>query len=97
MVSIVPTTLDPATSPRARVSLPPRIASAGPGLRSGVVNCAAYEGGVRIADVEVGDVRQVLTSSTCTTSPSRTPTTRTSDRSSRSTTTRCSSSCARRR
>ena len=27
-----------------------------PGLRSGVVNCAAYEGGVRVADVEVADV-----------------------------------------
>lgn len=55
------TALDQATSPRARVSLPPRVGSAGPGLRSGVVNCAAYEGGVRVADVEVADVHQVLT------------------------------------
>jgi magnesium transporter len=57
----VSTALDQATSPRARVSLPPRVGSAGPGLRSGVVNCAAYEGGVRVADVEVADVHQVLT------------------------------------
>ena len=57
----MPTALDQATSPRARVSLPPRVGSAGPGLRSGVVNCAAYEGGVRVADVEVADVHQVLT------------------------------------
>src|SRR3954464_7198833 len=57
----MPTTLDPATSPRPGVSLPPRVASAGPGLRSGIVNCAAYEGGVRVADVEVADVQQVLT------------------------------------
>ena len=121
IVSIVPTAMDQATSPRARVSLPPRVASAGPGLRSGVVNCAAYEDGVRVADVEVADVHEVLTdaraassgsactsrtrsccarcsaSSTCTISPSRTPTTRTSGPSSRSTTTRCSWSCARRR
>jgi magnesium transporter len=61
IVSLVPSTMDQATSPRAGISLPPRVASAGPGLRSGVVNCAAYEGGVRIADVEVADVRQVLT------------------------------------
>ena len=52
--------MDQTTSPRARISLPPRVASAGPGLRSGVVNCAAYEGGVRVADVEVADVRDVL-------------------------------------
>ena len=58
IVSIVPTAMDQATSPRARVSLPPRVASAGPGLRSGVVNCAAYEDGVRVADVEVADVRR---------------------------------------
>ena len=45
IVSIVPTAMDQATSPRARISLPPRVASAGPGLRSGVVNCAAYESG----------------------------------------------------
>jgi magnesium transporter len=54
--------MDQTTSPRARISLPPRVTSAGPGLRSGVVNCAAYEGGVRVADVEVADVREVLQS-----------------------------------
>src|SRR5689334_889416 len=52
--------MDQTTSPRSRISLPPRVASAGPGLRSGVVNCAAYEGGVRVADVEVADVGEIL-------------------------------------
>jgi magnesium transporter len=46
--------------------LPNRAASepgTGPGLRSGVVNCAAYERGVRVADVEVHEVHEVLTNS----------------------------------
>ena len=43
------------------VSLPPRPKGTGPGLRSGVVNCAAYENGIRVADVDVREVRDVLT------------------------------------
>jgi magnesium transporter len=40
---------------------PTRSATAGVGLRSGVVNCAAYEHGVRVADIEVGAVHELLT------------------------------------
>ena len=40
---------------------PPRSAPGGVGLRSGVVNCAAYEHGVRVADIEVADVHELLT------------------------------------
>jgi magnesium transporter len=45
----------------AVTATPPRGPSAGAGLRSGVVNCAAYEHGVRVADVAVGEVHEVLT------------------------------------
>ncbi len=43
------------------VFVPPRTSPGGPGLPSGVVNCAAYEHGVRVADVDVGEVHEVLT------------------------------------
>ena len=57
-----PTPALPTTRPTpAAGAVPARPGPAGPGLRMGVVNCAAYEHGVRVADVEVAEVHEVLT------------------------------------
>jgi magnesium transporter len=47
--------------PPTSTAVPTRPGQTGPGLRMGVVNCAAYEHGVRVADVEVSEVHEVLT------------------------------------
>ncbi len=44
----------------ATVAAPPRDHGREEGLRGGVINCAAYENGIRAGDVEVRDIHRVL-------------------------------------